>query len=228
MQNGCAEREMRTIVESARSMIHSKCLDYKFWAEAVNCAVNILNRTGPSPIAGKSPYELLFIYRIWCHESHKIELSPDVIFEEESAADSSNPSTVSLQLFPDDHHEDPVEGINDESIYDEDDVFTDAEEESNDIPVIESSDSPVMESIDIRDRLRSTTRNNPAQASSQCSILDDGVAFIAESNQSNRKTEFSGRAQWKTRWSHGVKTRLGHWLTDQTTGKSSTTGGYVV
>lgn len=59
-QNGCAEREMRTIVEAARSMIHSKCLDYKFWAKAVNCAVYILNRTGPCPVAGKSPYELWF------------------------------------------------------------------------------------------------------------------------------------------------------------------------
>lgn len=46
-QNGRIEREMRTIVEAARTMIHSKHLSLKFWAEAVNTAVYVLNRTGP-------------------------------------------------------------------------------------------------------------------------------------------------------------------------------------
>lgn len=44
-QNGKAERENRTIVESARTMIHAKNVPVKFWAEAVNCAVYVLNRT---------------------------------------------------------------------------------------------------------------------------------------------------------------------------------------
>lgn len=57
-QNGCAERENRTIVESARTMIHSKQMDYKFWAEAVNMAVHVLNRSGTSTVPLKSPYEL--------------------------------------------------------------------------------------------------------------------------------------------------------------------------
>lgn len=38
-QNGCAEREMRTIVESARTMLHSKNLRLELWAEAVHTAV---------------------------------------------------------------------------------------------------------------------------------------------------------------------------------------------
>jgi hypothetical protein len=59
-QNGHAEREMRTIVESARTMLIAKDLDKGFWAEAVNTAVFVLNRTGTSPTEGKSPYEL------WC------------------------------------------------------------------------------------------------------------------------------------------------------------------
>lgn len=59
-QNGRAEREMRTIVEAARSMIHSKHIDFGFWAEAVNTAVYVLNRTGSSPVKDKSPYELWF------------------------------------------------------------------------------------------------------------------------------------------------------------------------
>lgn len=59
-QNGCAEREMRTIVESARTMIHSKKIGKKFWAEAVAMATHVLNRTGTSTIDGKSPYELWY------------------------------------------------------------------------------------------------------------------------------------------------------------------------
>lgn len=49
-QNGCVERDNRTIVESARTMIHSKQMDYKFWAEDVNLAVHVLNRIGTSSV----------------------------------------------------------------------------------------------------------------------------------------------------------------------------------
>lgn len=66
-QNGCAEREMRTIVESARTMIHSKQMDKKFWAEAVNSAVHVLNRTGTSTIADKTSYEL------WYNKRSKVD-----------------------------------------------------------------------------------------------------------------------------------------------------------
>lgn len=38
-QHGKAERENRTIVESARTMIIAKNLPLNLWAEAVNCAV---------------------------------------------------------------------------------------------------------------------------------------------------------------------------------------------
>lgn len=59
-QNGRAEREMRTIVEAARTMLHSRNLDIVFWAEAVNTAVYILNLTGTSPVKDKSPFQLWF------------------------------------------------------------------------------------------------------------------------------------------------------------------------
>ena len=59
-QNGRAEREMRTIVEMARTMIHSKNLDVNLWAEAVNTAVYIINRTYINDNNGKSPYEIWF------------------------------------------------------------------------------------------------------------------------------------------------------------------------
>ena len=57
-QNGAAERENRTLVEAARSMLQSKKLPNKLWAEAVNTAAYILNRTGPTKVAGKSLCEL--------------------------------------------------------------------------------------------------------------------------------------------------------------------------
>ena len=56
-QNGKAERENRTIVESARTMLHAKGLPIKFWAEAVNTAVYVLNRTAPGADS-TTPFEL--------------------------------------------------------------------------------------------------------------------------------------------------------------------------
>lgn len=47
-QNGAAERENRTLVESARTMLHAKNLPLNLWAEAINTSVYILNRTGSS------------------------------------------------------------------------------------------------------------------------------------------------------------------------------------
>lgn len=57
-QNGAAERENRTLVESSRTMIHTKDLPIKLWVEAVNTAACILNHTGPTPVKEKSPIEL--------------------------------------------------------------------------------------------------------------------------------------------------------------------------
>lgn len=58
-QNGRAEREIRTLVEAARSMISG--MEKHFWAEAVNTAsYNVINRTGKSSMVGKTPYELWF------------------------------------------------------------------------------------------------------------------------------------------------------------------------
>lgn len=57
-QNGKIERENRTIVEAARTMLYSVNFHRRFWAEAVNTAVFVLNCTGNSSVADKSPYEL--------------------------------------------------------------------------------------------------------------------------------------------------------------------------
>ncbi|KRZ24439.1 Retrovirus-related Pol polyprotein from transposon TNT 1-94 [Trichinella pseudospiralis] len=57
-QNGVAERENRMLVETGRSMLHSKDLLLYLWAEAVNTGCHVLNRTGPTTVKGKSPMEL--------------------------------------------------------------------------------------------------------------------------------------------------------------------------
>lgn len=59
-QNGRIEREMRTIVESARTMLINANVSNELWAEAVHNAVYTINRTGTSPQKCKTPYELLY------------------------------------------------------------------------------------------------------------------------------------------------------------------------
>lgn len=49
-QNSAAEQENRTILESARCMLHACGLPIKLWAEASSTAVYILSRTGPAPV----------------------------------------------------------------------------------------------------------------------------------------------------------------------------------
>lgn len=57
-QNGRAERDNRTLVESARAMLHAKNLPICLWAEAINTACYTLNRTPTSCNQGKTPYEM--------------------------------------------------------------------------------------------------------------------------------------------------------------------------
>lgn len=60
-QNGTTERENRTIIEAARSILYSKPhLPMFLWAEAMKCAVYILNRTGITKVEDKMLYELWF------------------------------------------------------------------------------------------------------------------------------------------------------------------------
>jgi hypothetical protein len=55
-QNGCSEGENRTIIETARALLHSQEeLPQKLWAEMINTAAYILNRTGTSSVECQSP-----------------------------------------------------------------------------------------------------------------------------------------------------------------------------
>ncbi|KAG6438777.1 hypothetical protein O3G_MSEX000215 [Manduca sexta] len=57
-QNGCIEREMKTVIESARTMLLESGFNKNLWAEALNTAVYVINRTGPSRVKDRTPFEL--------------------------------------------------------------------------------------------------------------------------------------------------------------------------
>ena len=57
-QNGVSERSNRTIVEMARTMLISKNLKKELWAEVVNSAVYLLNRTHVVDRLIKTPFEI--------------------------------------------------------------------------------------------------------------------------------------------------------------------------
>lgn len=53
-QNGRAERENRTIVESVGTLLHNSDLDKAFWAEATDAIVFTINKSGRSPQKDKT------------------------------------------------------------------------------------------------------------------------------------------------------------------------------
>lgn len=58
-QNGKAERLNRTIVESAKSMLHTAGLSNGFWEAAVSTAVHVRNRAPKRSLGWRTPYEVL-------------------------------------------------------------------------------------------------------------------------------------------------------------------------
>ncbi|CAK9811716.1 Retrovirus-related Pol polyprotein from transposon TNT 1-94 [Anthophora quadrimaculata] len=59
-QNGKAEREMRTIVESARTMLIGSSVDLELWPEAINSACYVLNRIILKQGETMTPFEKWF------------------------------------------------------------------------------------------------------------------------------------------------------------------------
>ena len=55
--NGVAERKNRTILDMARSLLKAKKLPKQYWAEAVSCAVYLLNRCPTRSLQGVIPEE---------------------------------------------------------------------------------------------------------------------------------------------------------------------------
>ena len=61
--NGVSERKNRTILNMARSMLKDKDLPKRFWAEAVQCAVYLLNRCPTRSLKSKTPQEAWTTYK---------------------------------------------------------------------------------------------------------------------------------------------------------------------
>lgn len=59
-QNGYIERDNRTVMEMAHSILHAKDLPITLWAEAVNTTICILNRTINHELGTVTPYEKWF------------------------------------------------------------------------------------------------------------------------------------------------------------------------
>lgn len=57
-QNGVAERMNRTLLERTRAMLGAASLEKKFWAEAVNTACYVINRSPSTAIELKTPMEM--------------------------------------------------------------------------------------------------------------------------------------------------------------------------
>ena len=55
--NGVAERKNRTIMDMARSMLKAKGMPNYFWAEAVTCAVYLINRSPTRSVPNTTPIE---------------------------------------------------------------------------------------------------------------------------------------------------------------------------
>jgi len=58
--NGVAERLNRTLVETAHSMLLDAKLSKEFWAEAVQTAVYLKNRSPSRSLRGMTPHEAWF------------------------------------------------------------------------------------------------------------------------------------------------------------------------
>jgi transposase InsO family protein len=57
-QNGIAERMNRTLCDKARSMLSHSGLGKDFWAEAINTACYLVNRSPSTAIECKTPFEI--------------------------------------------------------------------------------------------------------------------------------------------------------------------------
>ena len=62
-QNGVVERKNKTIMDMTRCLLHDKGLPKKFWAEALNTAIFLLNRLPTKALHKKTPFEAWYSYK---------------------------------------------------------------------------------------------------------------------------------------------------------------------
>ncbi|XP_074379364.1 retrovirus-related Pol polyprotein from transposon TNT 1-94 isoform X2 [Apium graveolens] len=120
-QNGVVERKNRTIMEMARCLLHDKGLPKKFWAEAANTAVFLLNRLPTKALIKRDKLDKksdvgIFVgytsnaYRIYQPQSNKIVTSRDVYFLESESWKWENEKQVEIQEENENVDDEPVKG----------------------------------------------------------------------------------------------------------------------
>ncbi|KAL4378121.1 hypothetical protein GQ457_02G036680 [Hibiscus cannabinus] len=131
-QNGVAERKNRTIMNMVRSMMIARGVPKCFWAEAVNWAVHVLNRSptltvqnmtpeeawsGKRPSVVKNPKHIDFMIPL----AKRIIISRDVVFEEDCGWNWGEAFNNSIQSKLDWNHdtESNVEVDDHEEIHEE-------------------------------------------------------------------------------------------------------------
>ncbi|KAE8686551.1 cytochrome P450 71A9-like [Hibiscus syriacus] len=115
-QNGVAERMNRSLNERARCLRLNAGLPKHFWAEAVNMACYLINRSPRASLAGKVVEEVwtghdecIFLgykkgvkgFKFWDPVAKKVVISRDVIFDEQSMLQQKQDTTVvDFEQFP--------------------------------------------------------------------------------------------------------------------------------
>ncbi|TYJ97307.1 Retrovirus-related Pol polyprotein from transposon TNT 1-94 [Cucumis melo var. makuwa] len=119
-QNGVVERKNRTILNMARSMLKCKKMPKEFWAQAVECAVYLSNRSPTRSLWNKTPqqawtrrkpsighlkYSDAWLMHIYLIKSVTI-VSRDVVFDEEASWNwNDEPEDYKFLFFPDERDE---------------------------------------------------------------------------------------------------------------------------
>eukprot|EP00253_Pinus_taeda_P019857 PITA_19857 len=98
-QNGVAERKNRTLKEMANCMLQSKGLSLSFWAEAINCANYIINRTPTKVLKNITPEEAWSsikpdVIDLFHFKSKNVIIRRDVKFDENKSACEPSPADV--------------------------------------------------------------------------------------------------------------------------------------
>ncbi|KAL0436856.1 UNVERIFIED_CONTAM: protein NRT1/ PTR FAMILY 2.7 [Sesamum radiatum] len=118
-QNGVAERKNRTVLNMARTMLKSKEMPKEFWAEAVACAVYLLNRTKLDDRSKKMVFlgydESSKGYKCFDPIANKVVISRDVEFEEDASWNWNTQKGEMYHFLPhqkEDDEEQEIEGNN--------------------------------------------------------------------------------------------------------------------
>ncbi|GKV50056.1 hypothetical protein SLEP1_g56772 [Rubroshorea leprosula] len=108
-QNGVYESKNRSIMNMGRCIMFEKNLPRKFWAEAVNTSVYLLNRVQTKALNRKTPYEVWFGikptirhlkgYRVFNVKTGKIEVNKDVKFNEAATWNCENSKLISSETI---------------------------------------------------------------------------------------------------------------------------------